>query len=360
MTLGRYRGSLAVWALLIAYASLYPFFPPRLPSAELVTAALTIPRYIIRSDIAFNVVAYVPLGMLACLHFGGAAAGRNAVWKAIGLGAAFSFAMEALQLFLPHRVSSVVDVITNTIGAAIGAAAFIEPFESRLTRPLGKVRDAWVIPGAWGDAGLVLVMLWLLAQLNPALPFFGAGDIGGGETQTAVALAHRTAVTMAVCGFGLFVSCLLEPEAGTLRVTLVLLSVALWLKFAFAPLVLHPHVSADWMNEWRALGLAAGIGALGMLRRAPRPVRAYVGCMLILAGALVSKIFGAYSAGEELVRLFKWPYMQVSGFASLTRFLHELWPLGAVVFLAALFLRERQESSRRRKSESATANPASP
>jgi hypothetical protein len=249
--------------------------------------------------------------------------------------------MEAMQLFIPNRVSSIVDVVSNGIGTAIGAAAFVEPLHGRLTVPLGKAREALVIPGAWGDAGLVLLMLWLLAQLNPALPFFGAGDVGS-EARMAVAISHGAAVAMAICGFGLFVSCLLRPEQGTLRVTLVLLSVALWLKFAFAPLLLHPHVSADWMNEWRALGLAGGIGALAVLRRAPRAARTYLGFVLILAGALVAKIFGAYSPAEELMRLFKWPYMQVSGFASLTRFLHELWPVAAVVFLVAIFLRDRR------------------
>src|SRR6185295_12451874 len=81
MTERRYSGSIAVWALLIAYASLYPFFPLRPPTAELVSGAVAFPRYIIRSDIAFNVVAYVPLGILACLHFGGDGADRRAVWK---------------------------------------------------------------------------------------------------------------------------------------------------------------------------------------------------------------------------------------------------------------------------------------
>jgi VanZ family protein len=346
----RYGGSLVVWALLLAYASLYPFFPMRPPTAEIVAAAFAFPRYFIRSDIAFNVVAYVPLGILACLHFRVGGADRRAVWKAIGLGAAFSATMEALQLFVPNRVSSLLDVFSNTLGAALGAAAFLPPVYSRITRRLGRAREALVIPGSWGDAGLVLVMLWLLAQLNPALPFFGAGDVGG-EANAALAFAHGGAVTMAVCGFGLFVSCLLQPEHGTLRVTLVLLSIALWLKFAFAPLLLHPHINADWMNEWRALGLAAGIGALAMLRRAPRFTRAYVGFVLILAGALIAKIFGAYSATEELVRLFKWPYMQVSGFASLTRFLHELWPVAAVVFLVGLFLRERYLAAAQAASE---------
>jgi len=36
MTRSRYRGSLAVWALLIAYASLYPFAPLRLPPPDAV------------------------------------------------------------------------------------------------------------------------------------------------------------------------------------------------------------------------------------------------------------------------------------------------------------------------------------
>ena len=55
----------------------------------------------------------------------------------------------------------------------------------------------------------------------------------------------------------------------------------------------------------------------------------------MLAGALFSKIFGAYSALDELLRLFRWPYGQLASFASLTRFLHEAWPVAAVVFLIA-------------------------
>jgi hypothetical protein len=34
----RYRGSLVVWAMLIAYASLYPFLPLRPPASETIAA----------------------------------------------------------------------------------------------------------------------------------------------------------------------------------------------------------------------------------------------------------------------------------------------------------------------------------
>jgi len=64
MTVSRYRGSLAVWALLLAYASLYPFFPLRPPTPEAIAGFFLTPRYIVRADIAFNVVAYVPFGTL--------------------------------------------------------------------------------------------------------------------------------------------------------------------------------------------------------------------------------------------------------------------------------------------------------
>jgi VanZ family protein len=338
MTARRYRGSLAVWALLLAYASLYPFFPPRLPTMEVVALFFTGPRYVIRSDIAFNVVAYLPLGMFACLYFRSVDA-RHAIWKALALGAGFSLTMEILQLFVPNRHASPIDLASNAAGAMLGALVYYGPVYRVVTRPLGELRESLVITGAWGDAGLVLVMLWLLAQLNPALPFFGAGDVGSAGTEAVVAQA--AAVAMAIAGFGLFVSSLLQRERGALTVTLLLLSVALWLKFAAAPLLLQPHINAEWMSEERIAGLALGVGLLLPLRRLSRPMRVYAGLLLILAGALFSKIFGAYSPVEELVRLFRWPHGQIGSFATLTRFLHELWPFGAVAFLASLFLRER-------------------
>ena len=343
MTSRRYRGSLVVWALLIAYASLYPFFPLRLPSPEALGGFLTGPRYVIRSDIAFNVVAYLPLGMFAALCFRGMGDGRRAIVKAVALGAGYSLLMEALQLFVPNRHVSSIDVAANAFGALLGALAFIDPVYTFVTRPLAELRESLVVPGAWGDAGLVLVMLWLLAQLNPALPFFGAGDIGGGtEARIEIEILQWAAVAMAICGFGLFLSALLRPESGTLRVTLVLLSVALWLKFAAAPLMLQPHFRADWVDDASVGGLAIGLLALVALRRLARPGRIYLGLVFILAGTLFAKIFGAYSPVEELVRLFRWPHGQVGSFATLTRFLHELWPVAAVVYLSALWVRERR------------------
>ncbi len=193
--------------------------------------------------------------------------------------------------------------------------------------PLVEWRDRVLAPGAWGDAGLVLVALWLIAQLNPALPFFGAGNIPAvGEELRAAAPLEWGAVALGVCGFGLFISALLRGEQGSLRVTLVLLSVALWLKFVGASFLLQPQNTGEWVTSGRFLGLGVGLAALYPLRRLPRAARTYVAILVILAGALLAKIFGAYSPLDELLRVFRWPYGQLANFATLTRYLHELWP----------------------------------
>jgi VanZ family protein len=346
MSAGRYRGSLAVWALLIAYASLYPFLPLRLPTVEAVAGFFSRPRYVSGFDVALNVLAYVPMGTLACLYFRQTGEGLKPVFKAAAFGAAFSFVMETCQLFIPGRIASTYDVLANAGGALAGAMVFVDPFYSLATRPLGELRERVLIPGVWGDAGLVLIMLWLIAQLNPALPFFGAGNIQGdaaGVLQLEV--LQWAAVAMSIWGFGLFVSALLEGE-GTLRVTLVLLSVALWLKFTAASLMLQPHFAEEWVSVGRVAGLAVGILLLAPTRRFGRAGRIYLALILVLAGALFSKIVGAYSPLDDFLRLFRWPYGQLASFATLTRFLHEAWPLMALVFLIALFLKVRREAVR--------------
>ena len=339
MSAGRHRSSAAVWALLLAYASLYPFLPLRPPAAEAVRAALTLSGPFIRSDIAFNIVAYVPFGVLLCLYHRSRAAARPLL-RTLVVAAAFSLAMETAQLFLPGRVSSLVDVATNVLGALAGALAFADPVYSMATRPLAELRARRVIAGGYGDAALMLLALWLLAQLNPALPFFGAGDIARGIEPDLGAL-QWVAVGMGICGFGLFVSAMLDGDAGAFRTTFLLLSVALWLKFVAAGLMLQPHATIEWAGGGRVAGIAAGLVALVPLRKLGRLARIYLAFVLILAGALFAKVFGAYSAIDELLRLFRWPYGQLASFATLTRFIHELWPFAAVVFLVALFFHAR-------------------
>ncbi len=166
---------------------------------------------------------------------------------------------------------------------------------------------------------------------------------GEGDPVRGDFLVTAGSVALSVAGFGFFVSVVLKGPGGALRWTLLLLTAALWCKFAMASVMLKPHLSAGWVTEGRVMGLAAGLVAFAPLRGVRRTGRIYLAIVLTLAGALLAKIFGAYSALGDFLRLFSWPYGQLATFATLTRWIHEAWPVLALAWLVALFVWRRDE-----------------
>jgi hypothetical protein len=110
-------------------------------------------------------------------------------------------------------------------------AIFAEPLRRRSIRsrrrvPCGRRR--------WGGRA-VLVVLWLLAQLNPRCRSSGR-NIGDGDPPAVLVTAGS--VALSVAGFGFFVSVVLKGVRAGRSVDIVLLSVALWCKFAMAAVML--------------------------------------------------------------------------------------------------------------------------
>src|SRR5579863_3938180 len=73
-------------------------------------------------DLLTNIVGFVPLGLIVCAYF----AWTRSRWKAILIATVacgmFSFVIEVLQYYIPRRGSGITDIITNTLGGALGAA----------------------------------------------------------------------------------------------------------------------------------------------------------------------------------------------------------------------------------------------
>ncbi len=57
----------------------------------------------------------------------------------------------------------------------------------------------------------------------------------------------------------------------------------------------------------------------------------------------MSKMTSIYDAFDETLRLFDWPYGQLANFASLTRYLNEIWPLLVVLYLVYCFTKLPRE-----------------
>lgn len=134
------------------------------------------PRYWTWQDAWFNVLAYFPLGFLLALS----PQHRLSPWARmlipVLIGFLLSASMEALQTFIPGRVSSSLDLLFNTLGTLSGAtlALFCGP---GLLASAGRLRTHLGVQRLGAESGLLLVALWLFAQISPETLFFGLGDL---------------------------------------------------------------------------------------------------------------------------------------------------------------------------------------
>jgi VanZ family protein len=113
---------LAVISFLIVYGSLYPFgFAGVAGTGPLDLLATMSFARTTRSDIAANVLLYLPLGACMTWLLAGRLGGLVATIVATLAAALLSFTIEFAQLYETRRVTSLSDVLYNTIGAFAGA-----------------------------------------------------------------------------------------------------------------------------------------------------------------------------------------------------------------------------------------------
>jgi VanZ family protein len=329
----------------IVYASLQPFTGWRIPPAEVQRFLFAPwPRYVTADDVLLNVAAYFPLGLLLF------AALRPRLHPAIAvltatLGAAMlSLALEGAQMFLPARIASNVDLLTNISGAAAGAhAAWILALPLFSNNPLMALRRRAVRAGALGDCGLLVVALWILMQFHPAPLALGSGDLREAleiaplfaHTPQTYLLAETGVVALTVIAVGLLVSLLLQPYQAPLPAIAAALLLALAAKSLAAVILARAASWLQWLTPGMALGTGIGIGLLALVLRAAPSARAFTAVFCVAATVLLVN-----AAPEN-------PYLPAPGFmlrqqpAHLITFSHIVqtlslvWPLVATTFLLA-------------------------
>jgi hypothetical protein len=74
------------------------------------------------NDVVVNIAGFIPLGVILCVYFSFTRPRFQAILLATLVGALLSLVIEVLQAYIPNRTSGTTDIITNTMGALIGAA----------------------------------------------------------------------------------------------------------------------------------------------------------------------------------------------------------------------------------------------
>ncbi len=345
------------YAVLIAYASLYPFEGWRLQGLA-PWAFLTSPwtRWWTAFDFTANALGYAPLGFLVALARLRSAGPRRGSGDALGLalaaGAGLSLLMEGLQTFLPARVPSNLDLALNAFGALTGGALAVVLERLGGLDRWTRFRQRWFVGEARG--ALVLLALWPPALLFPPPIPFGLGQVFERvekavadwlsetpflewlpvrdlELQPLVPMAESLCVTL-----GVLVPCLLGYSIMTsLRGRLALAALAIGGGVAAsalsAALSFGPVHAWAWLDApaWFGLALALAL-AVGL---SPLPRR---GCAALLLLALVlhlSLLNQAPASAYFTLTLQAWEQGRFIRFHGLAQWLGWLWPYATLAYV---------------------------
>lgn len=322
-----------IYALMLVYASLQPFSGWMTSDSPFFLFAPA-GRYT-SFDFLVNLAAYLPFGLFATLVFVGRI--RSFVLS-VGLAALLSFSLEAAQTLLPSRAASWVDLLANTLGAVCGAlCATALRQHPQWMEHLRQARISLFRVDRATDAGLALLVIWLMLQINPAIPLFGATFLLVEETpvDAAGALIEAAQSACNVLGVGLFLASLLRRRAHLGGAVLLLVGAGLLLKSAAALLLLRPTVWDYWLRPGVAMGVAIGTALLLALVWSRRRTQTLLGAIALLSGLIVPLIAPELMFGQAPLSLFSWHYGHLLNFNGLTRSGLLVWPLVAASLLIA-------------------------
>ena len=350
------------YALLVVYASLYPFTGWRLPGAG-QPLLWWLPPAVHQSgfDRWSNGLGYAPLGLLLTL-----AMLRSRVRPLLALPAAalasalLSYSMELAQQFVPPRVPTREDFLLNTTGAAGGALAALALHATGWVDRWQRLRARWVRRDA-GDA-LALLALWPMALLFPSAAPLSLGPPGERLRQTlsgwlegaswaeplhamlappaaaAVAVSIGPLAEVTTTALGLLVPCLLAyvvAPAGWRRVGLALGAAALGVGAMTLSTALNfgPQQALAWIGP--RTGLALALGLLLALACAGLRARLVVALGLVACTALLAAALQAPADPYLTASLQQWEQGRFVRFHGLAQWLGWLWPLLALAWLLA-------------------------
>lgn len=349
------RASLAVYLMLIVYASWYPLSGWRtLGVPPFAFLNLSMPRYWTLFDVLTNIVGYLPLGTLMVFALYPRVRGLAAVALTVALGALLSGTMETVQNYLPSRVPSSLDLMTNIGGTALGAILGAVAARPLLEHSqLHRLRQRWFL--AETSFGLIVTALWPLAQIYPQGYLFGHGQLlpilsewlsnwldapvdlaafmrnGVDPTVQQYWLTETIITACGLTGALLTMLCVLRKSAPRGWLVLIVIGSAIIVKSLASALLFAPENAFVWLTPGAEGGFLIGLLMLSGLAFA-RPVaqrRLAVLCLLLSLLAVNAIPANPYF----IATLQSWVQGKFLNFNGAAQFLSLLWPFFALWFL---------------------------
>ncbi len=349
------RAALLAYLLLIVYASWYPFTGWRSNGLPLLSFMnLVKQRYWTGFDVMVNIVGYVPLGILLVLALYPLVRGIWATLLATLIGILVTGTMETVQNFLPSRVPSNLDLLTNAAGCLVGAC--IGPFIVRTLLDQGRLyrlRKRWFAPHA--SQGLVLLALWPLAQLYPQSFLFGHGQVlpiisgwlstwleqdidliamlrpGPAMSVEQFWLSETIITACGMTGAALTLLCLLRRGAPRYTLMLLMLGAALVLKTLASSLLFRPDNAFVWVTPGAEGGFLIGLIMLAGLAFAPQLAQRRLAVVTLVLSLIV--VNTVPENPYFTLTLQDWVQGKFLNFNGAAQFLSLMWPFFALWFL---------------------------
>ncbi|KAF3997118.1 VanZ family protein [Glaciimonas immobilis] len=349
------RVSLLIYLLLIIYASWYPFSGWRdvglTPWAFLLAP---LPHYWTVFDVWTNVVGYMPLGLLTVLVLPRRIPLLVTILLVTVGGVLFSGLMEAVQTYLPTRVSSNLDLLTNSIGALLGSiTGAVIRYRFGPQSKLLLLRDHWFNREA--SHGMVMVALWPLAQIAPLNHLFGFGQVTSmlstwlsdwfaepmdlaammtDDVQLSAVQYWMTETVISACGLiaaGLTLLILLRKKAPRITLVILMIMLTLAVKTFASALLFTPDNMLIWMTPGAVTGLLIGTVVLIALGFARRRLQRWVAAVAVIVSLTVVNVVPDNPYFIETVQT--WSLGKFLNFNGAAQFLALLWPFFTLWFL---------------------------
>lgn len=345
-----------VYMALIVYASLYPFASWRdqgfFPGLYLTAP---FPKYWTAFDLVANVLGYGPMGFLLCLALLRSGKVRYAVRWSVLICGVLSLTMETLQVYLPGRVPSNLDLFLNAVGGLIGAGAVWLLARLGILNHWSRWREAWFVGEARG--ALVLLALWPLTLLFPLVVPFGLGQVlhrlqallagwladstlGAWlvvRAQPAEALGPVAEALLAMLGLlipVLLAFCVLRDFGKRVWLVAAIVLGGVGVTALSAALSFGPAGAWSWMGVPARLATMVALLVSLMLLWLPRRVCASLA--LLCLGVSLSLINQLPADPYFEQALFAWEQGRFIRFHGLAQWLGWLWPYAALAYVMSL------------------------